>query len=156
MNKKIIMLIIGIILLMLGFLGVYIFNGEKSIDNEELEDIKAVQEKTLQEDDIQTEELKSEEQKFDTENKSGKVLSKPANTNIPHRNITLNPAKEQSEESPLFSETVVQDKEFEDPYVESDGTIVVKNEFKPHLKSKIFFRGVWYDIKTKFADSVSN
>ena len=155
MNKKIIMLIIGIILLILGFLGAYIINSENNLDNKELEDIKAVQEETLKDEAVSTEELKAKEEKPVAGKKLSKPVTKPADTKVPHKNITQNPIP-QTEETPLFSETVVQSKEFEDPYVDADGTIVVKNEFKPQLKDKVYFRGVLYNIKTKLAEKVEN
>ena len=155
MNKKIVILIIGIILLILGLLGAYIVNSENNLDNKELEDIKAVQEETLKDEAVSTEELKSEEEKPAVDKKLSKSVPKSAPAKVPHKNITQNTIP-QTEETPLFSETVVQSKEFEDPYVDADGTIVVKNEFKPQLKDKVYFRGVLYNIKTKLTEKAEN
>ena len=148
MNKKLILLIIGLLLILLGLLGWNNFKKANNIDNEMIEELNNIpaQEETVQKEEVVEEETETAEnikKEVKTENKSTakQNISKPVEVK------TVKPA----EETKVFEESVLETKTLPDPYVDENGNIVVQNEFRPHLKDKIFFRGVVYTIKTKLA-----
>ena len=151
MNKKIIMLIIGLLLILVGLLGWNIFNKGNNLDDKVIEDLNNIpaQEKTEQvenaEEQSEPEEVVTREINNKTENK----YVKKTNTAAP--NAAVDKTIKSKEETRVFEESVQETKTLPDPYVDDNGDIVVQNEFKPHLKDKIFFRGVVYTIKTKLA-----
>ena len=69
---------------------------------------------------------------------------------------TSNSVNQEESETVVLSETVVKDNELEDPYVDTDGSVVVRNEFKPNVREKIPYRGVVYTIKTKLAETAKD
>ena len=149
MNKKIIILILGLLLILVGLIGWNIFNKGNNLDNKVIEDLNNIpaQEKTEQVDNVEeqgeSEEVVTREISTKTESKHVKKI------NVEKQVVdkTIKPA----EETVVFEESVQETKTLHDPYVDDNGDIVVQNEFKPHLKDKIFFRGVVYTIKTKLA-----
>lgn len=145
MNKKIIALIIGLLLILLGLFCLHNLNKENNLDEQVLEDVTQI--KTERE-NIPTEENITEEI---TVNEIIKPRAERPAVNNTKTIVTKDSNTQNGETVTVLKESVVENKEFEDPYVEDDGTIVVKNEFRPALKENIFFRGAWYNIKTRLA-----
>ena len=148
-NKKIIIFIIGLLLILIGLFGWNCFKTSTNLEEQTLEETEVYED--VQEVQTETEQMKEEvaEKKVKTE----KQFSKPVKQKIQTRTL---PAEVEQEEMAVLTETVVKDNQDEDPYVDSDGTVVVKNEFRPYVREKIPYKGVVYTIKTKLSESVKN
>ena len=153
-NKNIIIFIIGLLLVLAGLIG---FNYSKSRLNIIYEDVNIETENT-ENDGVNEAEINgvNTEQKEETVKEETKTSKKVSKNNFVTSHKISNNIKQNEERTPVLSETVVKDNEVEDPYVDSDGSVVVRNEFKPNIREKIPYRGVVYTIKTKFAETSKN
>ena len=155
-NKKIIIFIIGLLLLLVGLIG---FNYSKSRLNNIYEDVNIETENTENaENEVNGIEINgvNTEQKEESAKEKTKTNKKVSKINLGTSSKTSNNIKQSEAETAILSETVVKDNELEDPYVDSDGTVVVRNEFKPNIREKIPYRGVVYTIKTKLSETVKD
>ncbi|GEM_PF-3618700 len=153
MDKKIIALIIGIILILAGLIGWKLIKPE-NIDEQNLQEVtvKESEIKSEEENKIEETEQKEEAKAEETDVRAKKEI-KPHSAPKPTRKILINLVEPEIEGTPMFEESLVEKKSLEDPYVDEDGNIVVQNEFRPPLKEKIKFQGVIYTIKTRIIEA---
>lgn len=155
MMKKIVAILVFILLVLCGAFFLFWYTNKDAVP----EDI--VTEPTTAE----TVEVTKNEPVEETKAEGGIVKVEPVKKSVPNKVVIQNRQSEpaestqepetiQEEASQIFTESLLETKELGDPYVDDDGSIVVKNEFKPHLKENIFFRGVVYNIKTKWTNYI--
>lgn len=144
MNKKIIALIIGALLILAGLIGWYFINKDNNLDEQVLEDVK------LNEEVTETDTVKGDDVTIEQETKIIKTNILPkAEPPRPHTRVIINLPEPEIKETPMFEEAVSEEKELTNPYVDSDGNIVVTDEIRQPVKHKVKYRGVVYNIKTK-------
>ena len=144
MNKKIIALITGILLILAGLIGWYFINKDNNIDEQVLEDVK------LNEEVSETDTVKNDNLIIEQETKIIKTnVPSKAEPPRPRTKVIINLPEPEIKETPMFKEAVSEEKELTNPYVDSDGSIVVTDEIRQPIKQKVKYRGVVYNIKTK-------
>ena len=148
MNKKIAALIAGILLILAGVALWYGFNKDNNLDEQTLEDIKLNGAAVQKTDNLKEENPATEQSKKIIK----KNISSKAAAPRPQTKVIINLPEPEIKVTPMFEETVAEEKELEDPYVDQDGNVIVRNEFKPAMKQRIKFRGVVYNIKTRLTE----
>lgn len=146
MNKKIIVFIVGLVLILVGLLGWNVFYQEHNLDKETLEDITTQETVESEQTVIDTEPSSVEEKPITYEDTTS--IKNPIKARNISQAIKIEPTEASDKAASVLTQSVTKERTLENPYVDEDGSIVVVNEFKPVVKQQILYSGVVYNIKT--------